>query len=242
MNTFNDTKTAIFQHLRTIALGSAMLVLANASAQAQTAVWKDVFNGKDLTGLQQRGNGNVKVVDGMIEVSGGNGYLYTEKDYSRYKVKVEWKNVGGGNSGFLFHVDLNKHECGNWPSGLEMQFKKDDVGSIWTTDSKFDSTGEGDKFSEQGAAIAGFGNYGCGRRHFFRTVNQELIGEWNTWEMHVDGSNAEAKVNGVVVMRVSNLTTGGNVPLVRGKMALQIEGSQVLWRNWQVMELGEAGK
>ncbi len=44
-------------------------------------------------------------------------------------------------------------------------------------------------------------------------------------------------VNGSVVMRISKLTMGGDVPMTKGRMGLQIEGSHVQWRNWQVMDL-----
>lgn len=205
--------------------------------RAQEGVWTDVFNGKDLTGLKQHGNGTVKVTGGVLDVDGGNGYLYTEKDYTHYRVKVEWKNLGGGNSGYLYHINLDKHACGDWPSGPELQMMQGDVGSIWTTDCKFDSRGGGGRFGETGSAVTGFGEYGCGRQHFIRSVDKENIGAWNTWELYVHGDSMETSVNGSVVMRISKLTMGGNVPMTKGRMGLQIEGSHVQWRNWQVMDL-----
>jgi hypothetical protein len=39
----------------------------------------------------------------------------------------------------------------------------------------------------------------------------------------VKGDSLEVKVNGSVVMRLSKLTSGGGVPMVKGKMGLQIE-------------------
>jgi Domain of Unknown Function (DUF1080) len=224
------------RHLCRFAAGLALMAFAPALVHAQDGVWTNVFNGKDLTGLKQHGKGTVKVTDGLIDVEGGNGYLYTEKDYAHYRVKVEWKNLGGGNSGFLYHVDIDKHACGDWPSGPELQMAQNDVGSIWTTDCKFNSTGAGGKYAEDGAAVTGFGGYGCGRQHFIRPVNKETVGAWNTWELYVKGDSMETTVNGTVVMRISKLSMGGSVPMVKGKMGLQIEGSHVQWRNWQVMD------
>ncbi len=229
------SRTLITTTIRTLVPG---LLLAFQFGLAQEGTWTDVFNGKDLTGLAKHGNGTITVAAGaIIDVDGGNGYLYTEKDYGHYRARVEWKNIGGGNSGYLHHIDLSKQSCGAWPSGPELQMMQGDVGSIWTTDCKFNSNGAGTNFSETGAALTGVGQYGCGRTHFVRKDNKEKVGEWNTWEIYVDGDSLEIKVNGSAVMHISKLSMGGNLPMTKGKMGLQIEGSHVQWRNWQVMDL-----
>jgi hypothetical protein len=216
---------------------TALLHVLPASAQEGT--WTDVFNGKDLTGLKKHGNGTISVVaaTSLIDVDGGNGYLYTDAEYTHYRARIEWKNIGGGNCGYLHHIDLAKHACGDWPSGPELQMMQGDVGSIWTTDCKFNSTGTGTNFNETGAALTGVGQYGCGRTHFVRKDNKEKAGEWNTWEIFVKGDSLEIKVNGSAVLRLSKLTMGGNVAMIKGRMGLQIEGAHVQWRNWQVMDL-----
>ena len=217
-------------------LTSLVCILSATAASAQDGTWTDLFNGKDLTGLKKHGNGTATVVGGVIEADGGNGYLYTEKEFTHYRARVEWKNIGGGNCGYLHHIDLTKHACGAWPSGPELQMMQGDVGSIWTTDCKFNSTGAGDRFGATGT-VTGFGQYGCGRNHFIRAENKEKTGDWNTWEIFVKGDSLEIKVNGTAVMRLSKLTSGGGVAMVKGAMGLQIEGAKVQWRNWQVMDL-----
>lgn len=214
----------------------AALLLAAAPSGAQEGVWTDLFNGKDLTGLKKKGGGTAVVVDGVIETAGGNGYLYTEKDFTHYRARVEWKNIGGGNAGYLHHIDQTKHACGTWPTGPELQMMQGDVGSIWTTDCKFNSSGTNDRFGATGT-VTGFGQYGCGRSHFIRSENKEKPGDWNAWEIFVKGDSLEVKVNATVVMRIWKLSTAGGTALVKGAMGLQIEGSKVQWRNWQVMDL-----
>ncbi len=221
------------------ALVSALVSAFALPATAQEGAWTDVFNGTDLTGLKKHGNGTVTVVaaDKVIDVTGGSGYLYTDKDYTHYRARVEWKNIGHGNCGYLHNIDLTKHSCGDWPSGPELQMLEGDVGSIWTTDCKFNTTGSGLNYSPTGGALAGVGQYGCGRTHFVTKETQEKVGEWNAWEIYVNGDSLEAKVNGKVVLRISKLKSGGDLAMIKGRMGLQIEGAHVQWRNWQVMDL-----
>jgi hypothetical protein len=47
----------------------------------------------------------------------------------------------------------------------------------------------------------------------------------------------EMKINNTVVMRIWKLTISNGTPLNRGRIALQIEGALVDFRNWQVMDL-----
>jgi hypothetical protein len=232
----------MFSNSRRISLKPLLMIALIASSvlsiYAQEGVWKDIFNGKDLTGLKQNKNGTVTVnaTDKIIEVSGGDGYLYTEAEYTHYRARVEWKNIGGGNTGYLHHIDLNKVNC-TWPAGPELQMMKGNVGQIWSTDCKFNSTGTGLQYNSTEPKLTGIGQYGCGRTNFKGTTASEKVGDWNAWEIYVQGDSLEIKVNGAVVMRISKLTTTGNVPMVKGHMALQIEGSKVQWRNWQVMDL-----
>lgn len=222
---------------------AAVFALAALPAAAQEGTWKDVFNGVDLTGLKKHGNGTVTVMaaDKILDVTGGNGYLYTEAGFARYRARVEWKNLGHGNCGYLHHIDLAKHSCGDWPSGPELQMMEGDVGSIWTTDCKFNSTGTGLNFNPTGGALTGIGQYGCGRTHFVtNAASAEKKGDWNAWEIFVNGDSLEAKVNGAVVMRISKLKMGGDVAMTKGRMGLQIEGAHVQWRNWQVMDLSQS--
>ncbi|PYX11465.1 MAG: DUF1080 domain-containing protein, partial [Acidobacteria bacterium] len=44
--------------------------------QAQSGEWKQLFNGKDLTGWKHVGPGRMTVEDGLIRTHGGMGLLY----------------------------------------------------------------------------------------------------------------------------------------------------------------------
>src|SRR5215467_9336679 len=51
-------------------------VAASLMARPQTKEWKQLFNGKDLTGWKHVGPGGDKVEDGLIKTYGGMGLLY----------------------------------------------------------------------------------------------------------------------------------------------------------------------
>ncbi len=64
------------------------------------AGWRD-FNGSELTGPWT-------VEDGAIRAEGGgddaNGYIVTDREFTDFHLKWDWKISRGGNSGMLYHV------------------------------------------------------------------------------------------------------------------------------------------
>ena len=74
--------------------------------------WQLLFNGQDLEGWRDYNgeglSGPWTVVDGVIEATGkgsdSNGYIVTDKEYTNFDLKWEWKISKGGNSGMLYHV------------------------------------------------------------------------------------------------------------------------------------------
>src|SRR5713101_4663445 len=52
------------------------LLALPALAPAQTEEWKQLFDGKDLTGWKHVGPGSMTVEDGLIRTHGGMGLLY----------------------------------------------------------------------------------------------------------------------------------------------------------------------
>ena len=56
-----------------VLLSTALLL---PSVHAQSGDWKQLFNGKDLTGWKHVGPGQMTVEDGLIRAHGGMGLLY----------------------------------------------------------------------------------------------------------------------------------------------------------------------
>jgi hypothetical protein len=218
----------------------ALLLALAAPLRAQGA-WVDIFNGKDTQGLMEKGGGAIAVKDGLLVGTGGTGYFATEKEYSRYRLIMDFRNVGGGNSGFAYHILREDLGC-RLPSGIELNINGDDIGTLWWTDVKFKSNG-GSSFKADGPVVSlgGFGCSGAGHKSFGRdkAVNPSKgATAWNTWEVLVDRDSMEAKLNGVVVMRAFGLKLGAeDVPGVKGKVGILLEGSEIHVRNWRIQEL-----
>src|SRR5436305_13365138 len=82
---------------------TALIVIATTGGQTPTPQFRDLFNGKDLTGwVNVNTNPDTwHVKDGMIICSGKpNGVMRTEKEYENFILHVEWMHMEpGGHSG-----------------------------------------------------------------------------------------------------------------------------------------------
>lgn len=99
--------------LKSFALGACVLfLLAYNPADAQDKGWKQLFNGKDLTGWKQVGKGDHYVKDGTIRSHGGMGLLYwTGGKLSNCTIKVVYQmQKSNSNSGVFIRIPLEPRE------------------------------------------------------------------------------------------------------------------------------------
>ena len=97
-----------------------------------------LFNGKDLSGWVwiegSDGKGSKiedvwSVEDGVLKCKGKpGGYIRTEKDYTNYVLKVEWRFAKPGNSGVLLRMQPPDKV---WPKSMEAQLHHENAGDIW---------------------------------------------------------------------------------------------------------------
>lgn len=86
----------------------------------------DLFNGKDLTGWKEFGSKNGwSVLDGVLYVSPGEGWLGTDREYSDFEFEVEYRLEAGGNSGVFIHASDKGSPEGN--GFLEVQLQDDEA-------------------------------------------------------------------------------------------------------------------
>ncbi|MBK1831056.1 DUF1080 domain-containing protein [Verrucomicrobiaceae bacterium R5-34] len=179
--------------------------------------------------------------------------LYTEKSYSKFILKLEYKWLDkrfepraeyDRDAGLLFHIhgDLTRV----WPLSLEMQIGE-------SPGDKF----EGDRFHTGDLFVLGK-NLRCkttktdgifdpkgklvSSRHCPTRLGVEKPkGEWNEMEIRVDGSNKATFIfNGEVVHEIHDFTAevdGKKVPLAEGRIGLQAEWAELMYRNIRIKEL-----
>lgn len=123
-------------------LAAGMVLAAMAKAQVQPANtltpaeqqegWHLLFDGHDLQGWHsylEKGTGSDwSVVDGAIQLSKTNqdspsnyADLVTDKQYSNFDLKLEWKARPCIDSGVMFYVHESPEYRYPWETGIEMQ-------------------------------------------------------------------------------------------------------------------------
>lgn len=176
------------------------------------------------------------------------GVLSTETEFSYYQSRIEyrrgdikddgWINHDPYNSGFFYHA---KPGGPVWPPSIECQLKvhwnsktntpctaaAGDCNELWA----------GDFWLLSGVEITKNGNKG-GHIPASHTPDRELEG-WNKMEIRVwSDSLFQNHLNGVQVNHGEKSTwlnpQGQRVPLTEGRIQLELEGSEFMYRNWEI--------
>ena len=82
------------------------------AARASEPQWKELFNGKDLTGWKHVGPGGMTVEDGLIKTHGGMGLLYwTGGKVGDCRIKVVYRmRDNNDNSGVFIRIPIEPRE------------------------------------------------------------------------------------------------------------------------------------
>ena len=85
----------------------SVFIILTISVQGQ-GNWKQLFNGKDLTGWKHVGKGSSSVEDGLIRGHGGMGLLYyTKQKFSNCTIRVVYKmQKENSNSGVFIRIPI----------------------------------------------------------------------------------------------------------------------------------------
>ena len=166
-----------------------LIAMAMFASLAPAAQWKQLFNGKDLTGWKMTGPGRFVIENGMMKTEGGMGLLYYEGGkFGNTTIRVVFKTTGErDNSGFF--IRLPEPPRDPWygvHNGYEVQI--DSGGDDWH------STGALYSLSKVTAR------------------NQKPAGQWNVMEIQLQGQVTKVKVNGKLVN-----TFKGNQPVPERK-------------------------
>jgi hypothetical protein len=158
---------------------------------AESQEWKQLFNGKDLTGWKHVGPGEMTVEDGLIRTHGGMGLLYwAGQKFGNCTIRVVFRmRDENDNSGVFIRIPVEPHEA--WMPvhyGYEVQIdnqpEKSDEDDYHITGTLYSLTKPMAKPAKPGP-------------------------EWNTMEITLDGPRTIVFVNGV---KVTDYTESQPVP------------------------------
>jgi hypothetical protein len=173
---------------RLILLCLAVVFLATISP-AQSGEWKQLFDGKDLTGWKHVGPGEMTVESGLIQTHGGMGLLYwTGGKLGDCVIRVVYKmRDENDNSGVFIRIPIEPREA--WMPvnyGYEVQ-----IDNVAEGEDEYHITGMLYSLTKP---LARPGKPGP---------------QWNTMEITLDGPHTIVTVNGV---KVTDFTEGDPVP------------------------------
>lgn len=193
-----------------------------------------LFNGRNLDGWQAYLSQHHLTKDDVWRVEKGilicrgepMGYLYTERDFTDFKLVVEWRWAPGkepGNSGILMRINGEPRPL---PRCLECQLKSGRAGDLYAFHG-MRLGGDPDRLRripnhELGGDLTGIPRVGD---------PEKPVGEWNRAEITVQGGRIRITINGQLV------NEGVDAEVVAGPIALQSEGGEIHFRRVEILPL-----
>ncbi len=209
----------------------ALLTLATAALAEPVSL----FDGKDLAGWtadvpEADKNPDIApsfiVRDGML-VSLGKplGHLVTDKEYSDYKLTVEYRfPKDGGNCGVLVHASKPRALYGMFPQSIEVQMMSGHAGDFWCIEENIEVPDMENRRPRKEGQQFGGGPADARNIKNLTDDSEKPLGEWNTMVIECKGGEVKVWVNGDLVNHGSKATA------TKGKIALQAEGTEVEFR------------
>ncbi|MFD8300105.1 ThuA domain-containing protein [Streptomyces bauhiniae] len=184
--------------------------------------YRRLFDGTSLEGWRQAGPGSFTLSDdGTLTSSGGMGLLwYAGSGFSSYSLKLDWRITGDGNSGVFVGFPPSDDPWSAVDNGYEVQIDATDVPEKTT------------------GSVYGFQSADLDARD--RALNPP--GEWNTYEIRVEGERLRIWLNGVPVNDFTNTDPARS--LRDGHIGIQNHGAddQVSFRDVRIKELPVRGR
>jgi hypothetical protein len=219
-----------------LVLGLALLVSAAGHARAEVPQFRELFNGKDLTGWVNVNTApdTWSVRDGVLVCTGKPiGVMRTEKQYENFILHIEWMHLqAGGNSGVFVWSDPAPAAGKSLPKGSEVQMlelewphlNRDKDGSP-----RHLGYVSGELFGANGVTVTPDNPRGTRSMSFEMRCKPK--GEWNTYVV--------VCVDGVIKLSINGKFVNGmrNVSQRKGYLCLESEGAPIHFRNIKIMEL-----
>jgi hypothetical protein len=227
------TMNARLHHFLTI---GTFLLAGTLARAAETPIFRDLFNGKDLTGWVDVNTrpGTWRVQDGVLICSGQPiGVMRTDRQYENFVLHIEWKHMeAGGNSGVFAWSEGTVASGKQLPKGLEIQMLELEFIQLFPEkDGRPRHQGyvSGELFGAGGLEVTP--DNPRGKRSMSLEMRCKGKGEWNAYDVVcVDGS-VKLAINGKFVNGVSRSSVR------KGYLCLESEGAEIHFRNIRLMEL-----
>lgn len=225
---------SMLTRIASVALFVALLSVSRAGI-GQELVWRDLFNGQDLTGWIDVNTSpqTWSVRDGMLICTGEPiGVMRSDRQYENFVLEVEWRHMDpGGNSGVFLWCDAVP-EGNRLPKGMEVQMLELD----WVNQHK-KADGSLPPIAYVHGELFGAGGMTAtpdnarGRRSKSLENRCLGVGQWNTYVV--------VAVDGVVKLSVNGKFVNGirDASYKKGYICLESEGKEIHFRKLRIMEL-----
>lgn len=226
--------------MKKIFLSACILLAVTQITKAQKG-FKPLFDGKTTTGWHTYNKTTVgsawQVQDGALHLDpakkgqDGGGDLVTDKEYSNFHLKLDWKVAPKSNSGIIFFVHEDPKFHATYSTGPEMQVLDNDG----HPDGKITKHRSGDLYD------------------LIKSYSEPVkpVGEWNTAEIISKNGKLTLILNGVKTVNTTlwdenwkALIAGSKFAKWEGfgtykigKIALQDHGDEVWFKNILIKEL-----
>jgi hypothetical protein len=172
-----------------------MLLLA-CSPEPSEDGYTQLYRGS-TDGWSQAGPGEFTSSDGILSSVGGMGlFWYSAKEFQSYSLKLDWRVTGDGNSGVFIGFPSASDPISAVDNGYEIQ--------IDATDAPDKTTG----------AIYGFQSADVPARD----AALKPPGEWNTFELRVEGEHLQVFLN---AMKINDFTNTEPKRSLAGHIGIQ---------------------
>jgi type 1 glutamine amidotransferase len=187
---------------------------AHADCRPETG-YTTLYNGS-TAGWSQAGPGSFTNTDATLTSVGGLGMLwYDARQFTNYSLKLDWRTAGDDNSGIFIGFPPSNDPWSAVNNGYEIQIDATDAADRTT----------GAVYTFKSADIAA------------RDAVLNAPGEWNTYELLVEGERLQVFLNGA---RINDFTNTDAARSLAGHIGIQNhgDGDDVSFRNIRVKELG----
>ncbi|OYU46242.1 MAG: hypothetical protein CFE44_03170 [Burkholderiales bacterium PBB4] len=221
--------------LRLVSISIWVFSLAVLKAE-ETLVFRDLFNGKDLSGWVDVNTSpqNWTVKDGLLVCSGKPiGVMRSEKQYENFILEIEWRHMqAGGNSGVFVWSEGQPPAKGPLPKGMEVQMLELEWPKLNPeADGQPRHPGfvSGELFGANG--LTATPDHPRGERSMSTEMRCKGKGEWNTYVV--------VCVDGVIKLSINGKFVNGmrEASVRKGYLCLESEGSEIHFRKIRLMEL-----